>query len=168
MLKEEGWTPGIVSRGYGAKALSSFCRGKSDNAERTGDEPLVLRHEPVPRGYCCPNRADAAKEYMAEKHPDVDFVISDDGMQHYALKRDIELIMLDAERGVGNGWLLPAGPLREGPWRLRGSRWVLSLYAQHPFARYVAKSKMANGIGSTMTSKVNWIKSRLITRGGIG
>lgn len=137
-LKEEGWTPGIVSRGYGAKGPFPHSVAKNDNAERTGDEPLVILKRTGCPVVISPKRVEAAK-YMAEQHPDVDIIISDDGLQHYALQRDIELIMLDAERGVGNGWLLPAGPLREGPWRLKGSQWVISNYGRHPFARYVTE-----------------------------
>ena len=137
-LKEEGWTPGIVSRGYGAKGPFPHSIAVGDDAEKVGDEPLVIRKRTDCPVIISPKRVEAAK-YMAEQHPDVDIIISDDGLQHYALKRDIELIMLDAERGVGNGWLLPAGPLREGPWRLKGSQWVVSNYGRHPFARYVTE-----------------------------
>ena len=137
-LKEEGWTPGIVSRGYGAKGPFPHSINVGDDAEKVGDEPLVIRKRTDCPVIISPKRVEAAK-YMAEQHPDVDIIISDDGLQHYALKRDIELIMLDAERGVGNGWLLPAGPLREGPWRLKGSQWVVSNYGRHPFARYVTE-----------------------------
>jgi tetraacyldisaccharide 4'-kinase len=137
-LKEEGWTPGIVSRGYGAKGPFPHSINVGDDAEKVGDEPLVIRKRTDCPVVISPKRVEAAK-YMAEQHPNVDIIISDDGLQHYALKRDIELIMLDAERGVGNGWLLPAGPLREGPWRLKGSQWVVSNYGRHPFARYVTE-----------------------------
>jgi len=140
MLKSEGYTPGIVSRGYGAKAQSPHHVAVDDTAELAGDEPLMLRQITGVPVVISPNRADATKHLLAE-HPNIDFVISDDGMQHYALGRDLEVILVDAERGLGNGWLLPTGPLREGPWRLRGARWVLSLYAQHPFAHYVGEVK---------------------------
>jgi tetraacyldisaccharide 4'-kinase len=140
LLKSEGYTPGIVSRGYGANAQYPHLVTMDDSPELAGDEPLMIRQIADVPVVISPKRADAVRQLVAE-HPDVDLVISDDGMQHYALGRDLELILVDAERGLGNGWLLPAGPLREGPWRLRGARWVISLYAQHPFAHYVGEVK---------------------------
>lgn len=137
-LKEEGWTPGIVSRGYGAKGPFPHSIDTSDSPETVGDEPLVIRKRTECPVVISPKRVEAT-QYMVNQHPNVDIIISDDGLQHYALKRDVELIMLDAERGVGNGWLLPVGPLREGPWRLKGSQWVVSNYGRHPFARYVTE-----------------------------
>jgi len=135
-LKEEGWQPGIISRGYGAKGPFPHSVSETDEAENVGDEPLLMRRRTGCPVIIAPKRAKAAK-LMAEQHPEVDVIICDDGLQHYALKRDIELIMLDAERGTGNGWLLPAGPLREGPWRLKGADWVISNYGRHAFARHV-------------------------------
>lgn len=135
-LTEEGWTPGIVSRGYGAKGPFPHSVSAEDSPEQAGDEPLLMRRRTGCPVVIAPKRTQAA-EYLAKHHPTVDVIISDDGLQHYALKRDIELIMLDAERGTGNGWLLPAGPLREGPWRLKGADWVISNYGRHAFARHV-------------------------------
>lgn len=135
-LKEEGWNPGIISRGYGAKGPFPHNVLESDSTEKTGDEPLLMRRRTGCPVVISPKRAKAAK-LMAEQHPKVDVIICDDGLQHYGLKRDIELIMIDAERGTGNGWLLPAGPLREGPWRLKNSDWVVSNYGRHAFARHV-------------------------------
>ncbi|MGM0630409.1 MAG: tetraacyldisaccharide 4'-kinase [Pseudomonadota bacterium] len=135
-LKDEGWKPGIVSRGYGAKGPFPHSVSENDKAADVGDEPLLMRRRIGCPVVIAPKRAKAA-QLMSEQHPEVDVIISDDGLQHYALKRDIELIMIDAERGTGNGWLLPAGPLREGPWRLKGADWVISNYGRHAFARHV-------------------------------
>ncbi|MDA6066246.1 tetraacyldisaccharide 4'-kinase [Idiomarina abyssalis] len=135
-LKDEGWTPGIISRGYGAKGPFPHSIAENDNAADVGDEPLLMRRRTDCPVVIAPKRAEAA-QLLSEQHPEVDVIISDDGLQHYALKRDIELIMIDGERGTGNGWLLPAGPLREGPWRLKGADWVISNYGRHAFARHV-------------------------------
>ncbi|MCK7458336.1 tetraacyldisaccharide 4'-kinase [Idiomarina aminovorans] len=135
-LKEEGWQPGIISRGYGAKGPFPHSVSETDKPGKVGDEPLLMRHRTGCPVIIAPKRAKAA-ELMTEQHPEVNVIICDDGLQHYALKRDIELIMLDAERGTGNGWLLPAGPLREGPWRLKGADWVISNYGRHAFAQHV-------------------------------
>lgn len=135
-LRDQGLTPGIVSRGYGANTNFPHKVEPSDSAQVVGDEPLLLQRNAGCPVVISPNRSQAIK-HLLKQAPDTDIVISDDGMQHYAMARDIEVILIDAERGIGNGWLLPCGPLREGPWRLNGAAWVVSLYAEHPFARYI-------------------------------
>ncbi|RUO81501.1 tetraacyldisaccharide 4'-kinase [Idiomarina tyrosinivorans] len=135
-LKRQDFTPGIISRGYGAKAQTPFSVAQDDSSEQAGDEPLLLR-----RRTGCPvvidKKRSNAVEHLLHHHPEVDVIVSDDGLQHYHLARDVEIIVLDADRGVGNGWLLPCGPLREGAWRLHDAPWVIANNAQHPFARYV-------------------------------
>ena len=123
-LKSLGYTPGVVSRGYGGKALSYPYQVMSDSsAAHSGDEPLLIKQ----RTNCCvvvdPDRVAAAK-YLLEVS-DCDLIISDDGLQHYALVRHIELAIVDGERGLGNGRLLPAGPLREPAQRLGEVDFVL-------------------------------------------
>lgn len=139
-LKTQGYTPGIVSRGYGADTQFPHEVSTDDDPHRAGDEPLMIKRKSHCPVVISPNRGEAIKK-LREAHSAVDIIVSDDGLQHYAMARDIEIILIDAERGVGNGWLLPCGPLREGPWRLRGAEWVVSLYAQHPFAQYVCDVK---------------------------
>ncbi|OVZ58789.1 tetraacyldisaccharide 4'-kinase [Pigmentiphaga sp. NML080357] len=118
-LRERGHRPGIVSRGYGA-AIGPVPRvgcGTLDPAV-FGDEPaLIARQAGVPVAVH-PRRAEAARTLL-HQHPDVDVILSDDGLQHLALARDVEIVVQD-ERGIGNGLLLPAGPLREPASRLRG------------------------------------------------
>lgn len=115
-LQERGWTPGVISRGFGRK--DQDCQMVDDQAlaEHVGDEPLLIAKEtrvPVAVGRV---RAQAAK-LLLQKHPECNLIISDDGLQHYSLARDVELAVVGA-RGLGNGWVLPAGPLRETPARL--------------------------------------------------
>jgi tetraacyldisaccharide 4'-kinase len=111
LLRAYGWTPGVVSRGYGRRGSGiGFVRADS-SASECGDEPLLihLRTEaPVVVGR---SRVAAARALRRE-HPTVDIVISDDGLQHHRLARDAQVIVFD-DRGAGNGLLLPAGPLRE-------------------------------------------------------
>lgn len=110
-LRRRGWTPGIVSRGYRASRQDGGPVATDDAAQAVGDEPLLMRRRtgaPVWIGRDRP----AALRALLERHPEVDVVISDDGRQHLALHRDAECLVID-ERGVGNGWMLPAGPLRE-------------------------------------------------------
>lgn len=116
-LTARGRRPGVVSRGHGRSAVAVRVIQRADPAELAGDEPLLIARSteaPVAVGR---NRVNAARALLA-RHPELDCIISDDGLQHSALERDVEIALLD-ERGLGNGWLLPAGPLREPPQRLR-------------------------------------------------
>ena len=110
-LQQAGYTPGVISRGYGGKNTVPQEVMASSLAKDVGDEPLLIAFRaqcPVVVGR---DRIAAATTLLAA-HPQVDVIVSDDGLQHYRLARDIEIVLFDA-RGVGNGWLLPAGPLRE-------------------------------------------------------
>jgi tetraacyldisaccharide 4'-kinase len=113
-LARKGFKPGIVSRGYGGRASAAGevreVRPQDDPVE-VGDEPLLMA-----RRAGCPiwvgrDRAAAGRALLAA-HPECDLILCDDGLQHYRLARDMEIVVMDS-RGVGNGWLLPAGPLRE-------------------------------------------------------
>lgn len=118
-LRRAGYTPGVVSRGYGSRGAVQTPRAVIIGGDPAlyGDEPLLIAeqaHCPVMVGR---RRVDAARALL-QVHPGIDVIISDDGLQHYALARDIEIVLSDS-RGVGNGWLLPAGPLREPVGRRR-------------------------------------------------
>jgi tetraacyldisaccharide 4'-kinase len=115
-LIECGRHPGIVSRGYGGGATAILeVHGDSDPAQ-VGDEPLLLKRRFEGPVFVGRRRAEAAKALLAA-HPDCDVILLDDGLQHYALARDVEIAVLD-RRGIMNGWPLPAGPLREPVSRL--------------------------------------------------
>lgn len=115
-LKSLGYKPGIISRGVGGKKQHEpYPVLKTDNAKKVGDEALLLSELNVPIVLCV-NRAKAA-QYLLD-HFDCDLIISDDGLQHYRLARQIEVVMVDAARSFGNRRLLPAGPLRESIARL--------------------------------------------------
>ena len=112
-----GKKPGIVSRGYGAEPARHPRMVDSNTlVELGGDEPVLLASETGVPVCICVDRSAAVKWLIANN--DVDVVISDDGLQHYAMHRDVELAVVDSQRMLGNGWLLPAGPLRERPKRL--------------------------------------------------
>lgn len=118
LLREAGYRPGIVSRGYGGRGRLPRAVGPQADPLEVGDEPVLLA-----RTSGCPvwvgrARAQVARALLAQ-HPEVDLIISDDGLQHYALARDVEIVVVDAQRWFGNGQLLPAGPLREPTWRLQ-------------------------------------------------
>ncbi|MES2936735.1 MAG: tetraacyldisaccharide 4'-kinase [Pseudomonadota bacterium] len=112
-LKSQGLRAGLVSRGYGRSG--GDCREvPADGDPRSvGDEPLLAKQRTGVPVFVAPRRAQAARALL-RAYPETQVIVSDDGLQHYALARDVEICVFD-ERGVGNGWLLPAGPLRE-PW----------------------------------------------------
>lgn len=116
-LRERGYRPGVVSRGYGGSAQGCVDVGPDSAATQVGDEPLLIRKladVPVVVGR---DRVAAARTLMALHQ--VDYIVADDGLQHYRLHRDLELAVVDAAVGVGNAWPLPAGPLREPLSRLK-------------------------------------------------
>lgn len=112
-LRGRGIAAGVVSRGYGR--ASTDCREvkPASVAAEVGDEPLLLARNCAVPVFVAPMRADAARALLAA-YPATQVIVCDDGLQHHALQRDIEICVFD-ERGIGNGWLLPAGLLRE-PW----------------------------------------------------
>ncbi|MEO3953412.1 tetraacyldisaccharide 4'-kinase [Chromobacterium piscinae] len=111
-----GVKAGVISRGYGgAAATPTEVRPDSDPA-MVGDEPLLLAAAGAP--VVVGRDRVAAGRHLLALHPDVELILSDDGLQHYRLARDLEIAVLDGRRGLGNGRLLPNGPLREPPSRL--------------------------------------------------
>jgi tetraacyldisaccharide 4'-kinase len=116
-LRLLGHNPGVLSRGYGGNN-TEFPKSVEHNsrAEDLGDEPILMYQHIACPLVVDPNRVRGAN-YLVEKHG-CDLIICDDGLQHYALQRDIEIAVVDGERKLGNGYLLPMGPLREGKWRL--------------------------------------------------
>lgn len=117
-LQQRGIRVGVVSRGYGGKAQAYplLLTTETTTAE-AGDEPvLIFQRTGVPVAVS-PVRADAVKAILA-RH-DVQIIVTDDGLQHYRLARDVEIVVIDGERRFGNGWWLPAGPMRERAGRLK-------------------------------------------------
>ena len=116
-LQAAGMRPGVISRGHGSDADGAREVLAASTPAQVGDEPLLIKQRtgcPVMVGR---DRAATGRALLAA-HPGVDILLTDDGLQHYALRRDIEIILFDG-RGAGNGWLLPAGPLREPVGRRR-------------------------------------------------
>lgn len=115
-LQEKGLVVGIISRGYGSAApYYPYALSLNESADTVGDEPKLLRDRlncPVVIG------SDRNEAIKLLSQAGVDLILSDDGLQHYKMARDYEIAVLDSRRQLGNGWLLPAGPLREGAWRL--------------------------------------------------
>ncbi|HMK86718.1 MAG TPA: tetraacyldisaccharide 4'-kinase [Steroidobacteraceae bacterium] len=114
-LAEQGFRPGVVTRGYGGSTREVRIIEACDDPKVVGDEPILLARRtgvPVAVGRDRP----AAAQLLVGAGCDV--IVSDDGLQHYALARDCEVVVIDGDRRFGNGWLLPAGPLRESRSRL--------------------------------------------------
>jgi tetraacyldisaccharide 4'-kinase len=123
-LQERGIRVGVVSRGYGgaSTAAALWVDGSSDPA-LCGDEALLIHRRTGCPCVVAASRADAARCLLARA--DVDIIVSDDGLQHYGLARDMEIALLDQRRRTGNGFCLPAGPLREPRARLDKADYVL-------------------------------------------
>ena len=156
MLKNRGRFPGVVSRGYGGggESLPQMVSENSDPA-RVGDEPVLIRMRagiPVCVGK---NRAAAARHLLHNSA--IDCIISDDGLQHYSLARDAEIAAIDADYGFGNGWLLPAGPLRENPRRLaQCDAIVMTESAAASSAKNIAASKIPDDFPSQKIFRARW------------
>ena len=116
-LARHGYRVGVISRGYGGTPPNfPWHVDPAGNADHSGDEPLLIAQRAQVPVVIDPDRPAAARALLAKG--DIDLIISDDGLQHYALGRTVELVMLDAQRGLGNSRCLPEGPLREPPERL--------------------------------------------------
>lgn len=123
-LQNRGLKVGVISRGYGSKAKSyPYLVNENSSVEESGDEPYLLFSR-----LQCPLVIGADRQASCEylqTHFDLDVIISDDGLQHYKMQRDIELCIVDSQRRFGNGFLLPVGPLRELPSRLKSVDMVI-------------------------------------------
>jgi tetraacyldisaccharide 4'-kinase len=124
IVRAAGYRPGIVSRGYGGQSPHWPRRVKPDSDPReVGDEPVLLARRCGCPVAVDPDRVAAARTLLNDHACNV--ILADDGLQHYALARDIEIAVIDGQRGLGNGSCLPAGPLREPPGRLRSVDFVV-------------------------------------------
>jgi tetraacyldisaccharide 4'-kinase len=116
-LQLAGYTPGIISRGYGGNAQQVQAVFATSNPREVGDEPVLIAKRTGCPVFVSANRIEAGQALL-HVHPGCNIIISDDGLQHYRLQRDVELAVVDGAKGLCNGALLPAGPLREPKARL--------------------------------------------------
>lgn len=126
-LQQAGRRPGVVSRGQGRKGGDVLEVDSNTPADRAGDEPLLIARRSGAPVVVGDSRA-AAVQALLQRHPEVDTILADDGLQHRQLHRDLEIVVFDS-RGLGNGRLLPAGPLRE-PWNPQAAPSALVLYSE--------------------------------------
>jgi tetraacyldisaccharide 4'-kinase len=138
-LARRGWRPGIVSRGYGGSAQDIQAVSAASDAAVVGDEPLLLARRAGCPVFVGRDRVAAARALLAA-HADCNVLIADDGLQHLRLARDVEIVVVD-ERGIGNGWPLPAGPLRECPARIAAAH-ALVLNGEAPLPPGVHPQRM--------------------------
>ncbi len=173
LLKAQGFKPGIISRGYKSTAQNyPFDVSQANSADEAGDEPFMLQ-----RLCACPVIIDpdrpAAAEYLLSRY-DCDVIISDDGLQHYRLGRDIEVAVIDGERGLGNGALLPAGPLRETESRLHAVDFIIAngcMCSSLAIDQYVMKLEPARFVslaGNRSVDCAAWQQGDVHAVAGIG
>lgn len=117
-LQQRGYRVGVVSRGYGGKsAVYPLVLNEQTTTRQAGDEPVLIYQRTGAPVAISPKRAEAVQALLEQG--ELDLIITDDGLQHYALQRDFELVVIDGVRRFGNGWWLPAGPMRERVARLK-------------------------------------------------
>jgi len=153
LLKSEGFNPGVISRGY----LGDFSKKKIPQIidkhsliKNTGDEPFMIFSRFSNQDFNLPmvvgvDRA-AARDCLIKNFPEVNIILSDDGLSHYGLDRDLEIIVIDGERKFGNGFLIPAGPLREPVSRLKKADFLIVQNASTRFSSLPLRERQAEGL----------------------
>ncbi|MBI5334427.1 MAG: tetraacyldisaccharide 4'-kinase [Burkholderiales bacterium] len=133
-LQSRGLRVGVVSRGHGRKGASPLRVGSDSRAQDVGDEPLLIARRTGAPVLVARDRVQAGRELLRQE-PQLDLIVCDDGLQHLRLARDVDILVFD-DRGAGNGWPLPAGPLREPVgWRGWAPRLLVLYNAAHPTTR---------------------------------
>jgi tetraacyldisaccharide 4'-kinase len=166
-LQAHGWRVGIVTRGYGGRVTAPCRITSADDPQVVGDEPVLLA-----RRARCP--VVVARDRLAAARllaPEVDVILADDGLQHYRLRRDFEIAVIDSERRFGNGHLLPAGPLRESPARLREvDQIILQGVAASPqgVCMTLAPTAFVNIATQVRTPLADWVGRTVHAIAGIG
>lgn len=124
LMQSFGYHVGVISRGYGGENASTLLVDENTESSLCGDEPRLIVNQTGCLMAVGRDRIAAANliiEHAQNAGKPLDFIVSDDGLQHYRLKRAAEIIVIDGERRFGNGWLLPIGPNREGQWRMKSA-----------------------------------------------
>lgn len=172
-LSGKGFKVGVVSRGYGRKAGESGLLVEVEHsAEKVGDEPLLIKRSvPTASVMVGDSRLAAARSLFREQG--VSVILSDDGLQHYALPRDFEIAVLDANRRFGNGWLLPVGPLREPIKRLQSVDFVLERNGSDPASAFhYVPTRFVTVDGkerlSVLDASNQWAGKKVVAATGLG
>ncbi|HED15435.1 MAG TPA: tetraacyldisaccharide 4'-kinase [Gammaproteobacteria bacterium] len=169
-LKKQGYHPGIISRGYGGHASTWPQQVRPDSDPyMVGDEPVLMAQRcqcPVAVG---PDRVGTAQALL--EHNQCDIIVSDDGLQHYALARDIEFVVIDGIRRFGNNRCLPSGPLREPVSRLREADFLVvnGLANRGEHAMELTGTRLINMLDDRQTRELSdWSGKRVHAVAGIG
>lgn len=169
-LRAQGYRPGVVSRGYGGKTAYPCLLSGSDTPTEVGDEPYAIHQRTGVPLVVDPLRTRAVAHLLART--DCNVVLCDDGLQHHALARDIEIVVVDGARGLGNRLLLPAGPLREPASRLHSVDLVVvngDGDVGHPGCRMVLLAQPWRSVGRPLAGAASPVPgSRLHAVAGIG
>ncbi|MDN4501218.1 tetraacyldisaccharide 4'-kinase [Alteromonadaceae bacterium BrNp21-10] len=169
LLRQHGYHPGVLSRGYGGKTHYPASVTKDSQPTEVGDEPVLMRQHIQCPIVVDPNRVRGAR-FLREEFS-CDLIICDDGLQHYRLQRDIEIVVMDGQRRLGNGYLLPMGPLREGPWRLAEVDFVIvngGNTQKREFSMGLESGRLINVKQSTLSQSVNDLKEPVTAIAAIG
>lgn len=172
-LQAAGFMPGVISRGYGTQRVLPLQVTAQSDARDAGDEPLLIASRIDIPVFVCRDRVAAARALLAA-YPTCDLLISDDGLQHYRLQRNIEIAVVDSQRRFGNGRLLPAGPLREPESRMQEVDAVVcngEALAGHPntYRMQLRASLLHQVSSSANTLAVDGLQGkRLLAVAGIG
>lgn len=151
LLKEHGYKPGIVSRGYKGIYDGPFYVSQYSDPKKVGDEPVLLAKQSSCPVMIAKTRSLGIAELV--KHHNVDIVLSDDGLQHYAIIPDISIALVDSKRMFGNGKLLPQGPLREKVSSLKNFDFVLQSTKQDNSYYYINENLPAYMLNNKMCAK---------------
>jgi len=155
-LQHAGFRPGIISRGYGGKADNYPMSVTSDSDPRqVGDEPIIIARQSQCPMVVAPNRVAAAQQLLEQF--DCNIIIADDGLQHYALARDIEIVIVDSKRLFGNQHCLPSGPLREPLSRLEHVDFIVhnGSEAAADFVMTTSQGMAINLVEPNITKKIS-------------
>ena len=172
-LSGKGFKVGVVSRGYGRKSGESGLLVEVDHsAEKVGDEPLLIKRSVPTAPVVVGDSRLAAAKTLRREHG-VSVILSDDGLQHYALPRDFEIAVLDANRRFGNGWLVPVGPLREPIKRLQSVDFVLERNGSNAASAFhYVPTRFVTVDGKDQLSTTNalsqWLGKRIVAATGLG
>lgn len=162
-LRQHGLTPGVISRGYGSHADHAREVAVDATAADCGDEPLLIRRRTRAPVWVGRDRVAVAHALCAA-HPEVDVIVADDGLQHHALARDAQIVVFD-ERGIGNGRLLPAGPLRE-PFAARPPKRSAVVYNAGTCSTAWPGPQVARALGGALPLRA-WWAGEIATAGGL-
>lgn len=170
LLEQQGYSVGVLTRGYGGKSESYPLEvNQTSKVNAVGDEPMLMRQNLACPLVVDPLRSRGAK-YLVEKQQ-CDVVICDDGLQHYALQRDIEIVVIDGKRRLGNQLLLPAGPLREGSWRLKQTDFIVingEKALSDEYSMALQANEIINVKNPQLSCKLNELNVPLTAVAGIG